>query len=416
MVLPTVEALAWIVLAAAAGFAITGAMVIGSRVRYERRRRLLDQVEKLLIPAAGGRTLTPSERWGDGLGVLARAPVSDQLALLRDGHPSWRASEAIAESLVERFGSSPLIDVAISRRNRDAEWRILALRILAFARSAERWRLLAAAVADGTPDVTMAAITLLGQLGDRRSAIVLIGAMHMGRCPRSRVAAALDAFMLDLSDLISPLLDSPDAGVRYWGTALIERYPHLPGLDERLAALTTDSDRRVRKAALAAIGVTQSVGAMSAVRARLGDRVGFVRACAARTLAQLQGAAESERIVALLADRDWTVRESAKQSLRTMSDAVWPAVAPYLTHADPFARNSAAEVLQDVGVFDRLLAQEMKSASNPARVRALGLLAQAGGQAMVAAAIERLRADLRPRARQLFAATRGAPPPVKEVA
>jgi HEAT repeat protein len=259
-------------------------------------------------------------------------------------------------------------------------------------------------------------VTLLGQLGDRRSAMILVGALKAGLYSRSRIATALDAFDIDLGDLIASLLEAPGADVRLWGVTLMQRYPQTPALAERLAALTTDGDPLVRKSAVVAISATGAATASSAVRARLTDKVGFVRAHAARALAQLEGTTASRALLPLLADRDWTVRNSAKQSLGAMGTTVTHAVLSLLTHADLFARNSAAEVLQNIGVFERLLTQELEGATELERVRTLRLLAHAGGPAMVAGVIDRIKPDLRPRARQLLAPRERKHPITKEVA
>jgi HEAT repeat protein len=406
---PDTALLAWICVASGVAAAMTGAMVIVSRLRYERRRRLLGTVEQLLADP-------PDQGRPEGARVLSRAPLGDLLRLMHECRASRRATDLIAESLSIRIGSPRLLAAAARRGARHSGRRIVALRILSFAGSTERWRLLADASADGTPDVKAAAISLLGQLGDRQSAFILISALRAGRYSRSAIAATLDALPVDVADVVAPLLDAPDPAVRFWGVRLIERYPRAAGIVERLVALTADADPRVRKAAIDAIGVIGAAAAVIAVRARLADEIAFVRAHAARALARLGGAAESRALLPLLADGDWHVRDSAKQSLRAIGEAAAPAVLPLLTHGDPFARNSAAEVLQDIGTFDRLLVQEIEGPTDRDRVRTLHLLARAGGSAMAAAVVDRLRADARARASRLIAESDREHPPVKDIA
>jgi HEAT repeat protein len=120
-----------------------------------------------------------------------------------------------------------------------------------------------------------------------------------------------------------------------------------------------------------------------------------------RSLGRLKDSPESQAVLALLADRDWTVRDAAKQTLADTGTTV-ASVAPFLTHADRFARNSAAEVLQNVGEFERLLVLEAKGPSDPERLRTLQLLVHAGGTWMRDSVLERLSADIRPRAQQLL--------------
>ena len=82
------------------------------------------------------------------------------------------------------------------------------------------------ALANGSYEVKAVAVTLLGQLGDRRSAVRLVEALRAGSFARSRIAASLEAFPLEVGDLIAPLLASDDAQVRFWATTLMRRYPN----------------------------------------------------------------------------------------------------------------------------------------------------------------------------------------------
>jgi HEAT repeat protein len=410
MLVPGTALLAWTCFAAGVAAATTCVMLVVSRLRYERRHRLLRAVEDLL-PAE-----PPDQGRLEGARVLSRAPLGDLFRLMRECHASRGATALIAESLNRRIGSARVLSAAGRRGARHSGRRIVALRIVSFAGRAERWRLLADASADGTPDVKAAAISLLGQLGDRQSAFILVSALRAGRYSRSSIAARLDALPVDVADVVAPLLDAPDPAVRFWGVRLIERYPQAAGIAERLVALTADADPLVRKAAIDAVGVIGAAAAVIAVRARVADEAAFVRAHAARALAHLGGAAESPALLPLLADGDWSVRDSAKQGLRAMGEAAAPAVLPWLTHGDPFARNSAAEVLQDIGTFDRLLVQEIEGPTDRDRVRTLHLLARAGGSAMAAAVVDRLRADARARASRLIAESDREHPPVKDIA
>jgi hypothetical protein len=56
------------------------------------------------------------------------------------------------------------------------------------------------------------------------------------------------------------------------------------------------------------------------------------------------------------------VRSAAKDALRALGVDVAPMLVPVLESVDRFARNGAAEVLQDLGVVDHLLLTEPDSA------------------------------------------------------
>jgi HEAT repeat protein len=258
---------------------------------------------------------------------------------------------------------------------------------------------------------------LLGQLGDQRSAALLVEALRVGSFARSRIAASLEAFPLEVGDRIAPLLATDDAQVRFWATTLMRRYPKTFDLTLQLVVLTRDPAPAVRKAAIDSIVATSTtLEASHALRDRLADETPFVRAHAARALGRLQGASQAAALARLLADRDWTVRNAAKETLTMMGEASSPAVFPFLSHSDGFARNGAAEVLQNLGIFERLVALEATGPSDPARARAIRLLASAGGARMWESVVQRLNVDIRVRARQLLAPQDRDGPLVDEVA
>jgi hypothetical protein len=104
-----------------------------------------------------------------------------------------------------------------------------------------------------------------------------------------------------------------------------------------------------------------------------------VRVHAARAAGHLSGAGSAAPVARLLADREWWVRSAAKDALRGIGLAAIPALLPVLVAEDTFARNGAAEVLQDIGFVDFLAAERPGS---PLLVR----IYAAGGEELRAAA------------------------------
>jgi HEAT repeat protein len=68
-------------------------------------------------------------------------------------------------------------------------------------------------------------------------------------------------------------------------------------------------------------------------------------------------------VAALLADHDWQVRSAARQGLEAIGPQVEPVLIQALSHADPFARNGAAEVLQNLGLLPALVRTYIRSES-----------------------------------------------------
>ena len=156
-----------------------------------------------------------------------------------------------------------------------------------------------------------------------------------------------------------PLLDDWNPSVRFWGATLLRPYPELG--EATLIQLTWDSDPNVRAAAVETLGTRSGNAVGTALVARLDDGEWFVRVHAARAAGHVVGAEAAPSIARLLADERWWVRTAAKDALRGMSADAVPALLPILAHDDPFARNGAAEVLQDVGFVDFLALDNPRS-------------------------------------------------------
>src|SRR3990172_1830819 len=74
-----------------------------------------------------------------------------------------------------------------------------------------------------------------------------------------------------------------------------------------------------------------------------------------------EAGAAAPTITRLLADERWWVRTAAKDALRGFGTDAVPSLLSVLSHSDQFARNGAAEVLQDVGFVDFLAADNPSS-------------------------------------------------------
>lgn len=334
---------------------VTSSYVVADRLRHERRRRQRERIARELSAAA------------------AAGPVQ-----------------------VERL----LREAAPPRRGRRTWRRIPALFALAEARPPQLRDLLRDALLDADVEVANAAATILHRLGDRASAESLVAALRGAPIPASRVAMRLEQFPQPVDDLLRPLLHDPRSETRYWAASLLSRYAGAPGLAEELIALADDPHPPVRKAALLALGTVAPAAAASKAQANLSHAVPFVRAAAVRVLAK-HGAGVSDRahrrevaqwIAGTLGDRDWNVRAAAKEALVQLGAATWREVAAQLDSPDAFARNGAAEVLQNLGVLE-WMQRSLASGAEPGEEVA-GILARAlaaGGTVMAEAVARRAR-------------------------
>ena len=229
--------------------------------------------------------------------------------------------------------------------------RIAALARLVHLRHPQAFELLRLAVLSGHPDLAEAAVRLLGRMGDRSAAKVLIEILGTDACPASRVASVLDRFPLPIAEDLCAFTRSAAPEVRFWAATLLVRYAGKPQVEESLARLVGDDDPTVRKAAVEALGTMRSARVHAVATALLDDRVFFVRAHAIRALAATRDPEYGEVIARGLGDRSRWVRLAAKESLVAMGPAVEPALIGLLTSGDEVVRRGAIEVMHDLGLL-----------------------------------------------------------------
>ena len=250
-----------------------------------------------------------------------------------------------AERLIRR--------VSGSARTEWGKWRrVAALARLEQAHHPAVPRLIRLVLDDPDPRIATAAIRTLGDIEDEWAVDLLISALRKGIGPRSRIAAELERLAPAPGPKLSPLLRDWNPAVRFWGATLLEPYPELG--ESGLIALTWDPDPNVRAAAVETLGSRSGDAVGAATLACLDDSAWFVRVHAARAAGHVLGATAAPTITRLLADERWWVRTAAKDALRGLGTEAVPSLLSVLSHSDPFARNGAAEILQDVGFVDFL--------------------------------------------------------------
>jgi HEAT repeat protein len=361
----------------------------------ERGRRALAQIDVPETDEEGLRTAVVSV-----FAVLDRDIVLP-VSVRGTGRPVL--DRVVAEAAIARIGGDTLESLTATPTPPKHNWRrIAAMKLLAAAEHPGLVPLLRRLLDDLDPEIVGASLALLGRVPDLGAAAALVEALKESKYTPSRVATYLDQFPLEIPDLFIPLLHHPDANVRYWGATLLSRDggKHVA---PSLGALTEDPSPLVRKAAVATLSRIDKAAALPAARALLSDDVWYVRAHAARALGDAGGPDVAEEIAPLLADREWWVRLAAKESLQAMGEEVWTVLVPFLDHSDAFARNGAAEVLQNIGILDSLIVLEAATARPSAtKIEMLRKIASAGGTRMTEALLERVDATTRPRVRTLL--------------
>lgn len=365
---------------AVAAWALLAVWMLADRALYELNHRGVRVRGHRLVPR--GPEQPPEMHAERARGLLARLPAAVIERLAADaGLPRW-LTEPFAAHTLARKGAARFLRAASAHRGGRGRWRrIAALRILCAGGHPDAPPLLRSALLSGDPDLVGAAVSLLGDQRSPAAAEQLIQALRERLHPPSRVAARLDRFPLLVPDLILPLVRDPDPAVRFWGATLLARYGARPDVAPALAGLVTDDDASVRKAAVESLGAVGGGEADTTALRLLEDPVWFVRAHAARALGDLERADLAPRVLPLLADPQWWVRAAVKDALQAMGPAVAPAVAGVLGHPDRFARNGAAEVLQNLGVLDELAG---RAARGEASAEDQALLERAGAAGGIA--------------------------------
>jgi HEAT repeat protein len=363
-------------------------------------RAVLDELHRLEEGA-----LSPEDQ------IRAVAQIAtrlDRVTLLRvAAHLADRSplSEGFARAVTNEHSLDWFVQQASASRGPRANWRrIAALRLLAHQGYSGIVQLLGDAVSEPDTEIAGAALAILGRTPDMKAAEILVNALKSARYSPSRLATFLDRFPLPIAALLRPLLHHPDATVRYWAVTLLARHRSIAALETEIGALTADPAPLVRRAAVASLAQLNPPAAAMAARPLLADPVWFVRAHAARAIAETEDSEFARDVAPLLADREWWVRTAAKESLQRMGPEVWSALVPYLDHADAFARNGAAEVLQNIGILDSLIILEAATIRPSAeKIELLRKIASAGGTRMTEALLDRVDQHTRPRVRDLLA-------------
>jgi HEAT repeat protein len=335
--------------------------------------------------------------------LVATLPEHVLLPLGAAGPHDTTAARRLAEAIVARLGRAHLELLASTPGHpRHNARRIAAMELLTRAHAPAISPLLARMVDDRDQEIVGASLAMLARIPDAVAATALVDALKQAKYTPSRIATYLDQFGRPVGEALRPLLHHPDPNVRYWGATLLSRHP-VAGIELDLAALAGDPAPLVRKAAVASLAELGGARLAEVAMTLLADASWFVRAHAARALASTGNADFAEPIAMLLTDREWWVRLAAKESLQQLGDEVWAVLVPYLDHEDGFARNGAAEVLQNIGVLDSLIVLEAAtSRPSAAKLEMLRKIAHAGGTRMTSAMLERVDDRARPRVRALL--------------
>ena len=278
---------------------------------------------------------------------------------------------------------------ATDQRRRRRWSRIEALRLIAETPNplvAER-RALADALTDRNDDVRLGVLAAVSARGDELAAELLVMALVEWQTGRARVATELERQPDEhVLPLLEELLGDPRPDVKFWALQVMGRSRSSLSWSA-ITELLHDPSPNVRAALAEALPVMYRRPTI-ALRRLLADDEWFVRVHAARALGEAGVTRAAPAVAEMLRDPSWWVRDAAEKALVVLGRAGIREALRLLEDGDAFARDSAAEVLQESGYLDRCVraaaAGDAEASSVLARVRG------AVGDALVESAVARV--------------------------
>jgi HEAT repeat protein len=267
--------------------------------------------------------------------------------------------------------------------------RIEALRLIAEAstplRVAER-RALVDALADDNEDVRLGALAAVSARGDALAAELLVNALVEWRTGRARVATELERQPLEhVAPLLEVLLADSRSDARFWALQVLGRSGSSLSWTT-ISRLLHDPSPNVRAALAEGLPALYRRPTI-ALRRLLADGEWFVRMHAARALGEKKVSPAAPAVAELLRDHSWWVRDAAEKALVALGRAGIREALRLLEDSDPFARDSAAEVLQESGYLDRCVAAAAAGDADASAV--LAKVRGAAGEDLVESAVAR---------------------------
>lgn len=364
------------------------AFVVVTRAIYDVRTRVVDAAHR-----TARRRIARAARAGNEVEVdriLGRLRVATLLRAAADTSTRPPVARVFSRHLLRR--AEPQIRALLEPRPHErARWqRVAALRVAALGGLPDAATLLQDAIRSSDEEVTWAGIRILGELATPQAQGMLVETLRDGTFARSRVAAQLDGRAPLSVDTLRPLLEDAEPIVRYWGAKLLAHASDAPVARDALVAAAADDSANVRAGAAESLGRNRSERATQTLVSLLVDPSPLVRIHAARSIGRRGTIAAAGQVASLLRDRDWWVRTAAKRALESLGAAAVPAVTPLLQADDEFARNGAAEILQNLGLVRVLVDRVAASANGDGQAAAAELapILAAGGARFASLALE----------------------------
>jgi HEAT repeat protein len=231
---------------------------------------------------------------------------------------------------------------------------------------------------DGREEVREASLFALGRMGTKEALEAMLGALDRGdRWTEEKVAEAVEEAGEESRQLLTRLLKDEDPGRRAFAAEVIGKVAGPEEAPELEAALE-DEDIDVRARAADSLGRIKDAGSRQGLLRALDDPEWEVRSQAAKALGHIGDAEDAERLAQCLRDREWWVRQNAAAALREMGEAGEGPLIETLWGDDRFARETAAQILEEASLVERIVEDMRESGDNIEGYRVIRRLAEIG--------------------------------------
>ncbi|MBN1503858.1 MAG: HEAT repeat domain-containing protein [Candidatus Eisenbacteria bacterium] len=253
--------------------------------------------------------------------------------------------------VVELFETNGLVSHFIRLLKVGSKWnRAKAARILGELDLPVASAALYKSLDDRDPDVRNVAARSLSRLRHPMAQSVLISVLGKHEEP---VSSRIAAMFIEAGAASVPLLvknmRNDNWRARFWSAEILGQVGDQRS-ERVLVAALKDTSADVRSAAAKALGKTGTGASVEHLVPLLKDEEWFVRSHAAWALGKLRAVDAMGELAQGLRDKSWWMRKTSLEALAELGDSAIPALMRVLEGDDKFARESALEALQKLGV------------------------------------------------------------------
>lgn len=231
---------------------------------------------------------------------------------------------------------------------------------------------------DDKEQVRDSALFALGRMGTREALEAMLEALDRGdRWTQEKVAEAVGEAGDESRQLLVLMLEDLNPKRRAFAAEVMGKVAgpeEAPALEKALK----DDDIDVRARAADSLGRIKDSGSRQALLAALDDPEWEVRSQATKALGHIGDGRDAPRLVQCLRDREWWVRQNAAAALREMGEEGEVPLIEALWDEDRFAREMAAQTLEEGSIVERIVEDMRENGENPEGYRVIRRLAEIG--------------------------------------